>query len=225
LVRRARRINRELARLYPGARIELNFSSPLELLAAAILSARTTDRRVNEVTRELFARYRSAADYAAADPAELRELLRPIGFFGAKANILISIGQALCGRFGGQVPDTMEELVSLPGVGRKTASVVLGDAFGKPSLTVDTHVARLARRFGWTVQTAPDKIEQDVCSLVPRREWTAASHRLIWHGRRVCHARRPACGACGIARLCPSFGAGPTDEQTARKLVRPGPFS
>jgi endonuclease III len=225
LVRRARRINRELARLYPDARIELNFTSPLELLVAAILSAQTTDRRVNEVTRVLFVRYRTAADYAAADRAEIERLIRPTGFFRAKANQLITLGQALCDRFGGKVPDTLEELVTLPGVGRKTANLVLGDAFGKPSLTVDTHFARLARRFGWTTQTDPEKIEQDVGALLPHQEWTAASHRLIWHGRRVCHARAPACGACGIARLCPSFGAGPTDAETARKLVKPGPFS
>ena len=175
LVRRARRINRELARLYPDAHIELNFTSPLELLVAAILSARTTDRKVNEVTPVLFARYRTAA--------------------------------------------------TLPGVGRKTANVVLGDAFGKPSITVDTHFARLARRFGWTAQTDPEKIEQDVGALLPRREWTAASHLVIWNGRRVGHARRPACGSCGVAPLCPSFGAGPTAEVTARKLVKTGPFS
>jgi endonuclease-3 len=225
LVRRARRINRELARLYPDAHIELNFTSPLELLVAAILSARATDRKVNEVTPVLFARYRTAADYAAADQAELEKVIEPTGFYHAKANTVIRLGQALCDRFGGSVPDTLEELVTLPGVGRKTANVVLGDAFGKPSITVDTHFARLARRFGWTAQTDPEKIEQDVAALLSRREWTAASHRVIWHGRRVCHARRPACGACGVAPLCPSFGAGPTDEVTARKLVRTGPFS
>jgi len=225
LVRRARRINRELARLYPDAHIELNFTSPLELLVAAILSAHTTDRQVNEVTRVLFARYRSAADYAAADRAELESVIRPTGYFRAKADTLIRLGQALCGRFGGKVPDTLGELLSLPGVGSKTANMVLGDAFGKPSLTVDTHFARLARRFGWTAHTVPEKIEQDVGALLPHQEWTAASHRLIWHGRRVCHARAPACGACGIARLCPSFGEGPTDPETARKLVKRGPFS
>ena len=224
LVRRARRINRELARLYPDAHIELNFTTPLELLVAAILSAQTTDRQVNEVTRVLFARYRRAADYAAADRAELEGVIRPTGYFRAKANTLIRLGQALCDRFGGEVPDTLDELLTLPGVGRKTANMVLGDAFGKPSLTVDTHFARLARRLGWTAHTDPDKIEQDVGALLPRQEWTAASHRLIWHGRRVCHARVPACGACGIARLCPSFGVGPTDPETARKLVKPGPF-
>jgi endonuclease III len=225
LVRRARRINRELARLYPDARIELNFTSPIELLVAAILSARTTDRQVNEVTRVLFARYHTAADYATADRAEVEQVIRPTGYYRDKAKTLIALGQALCDRFGGNVPDTLEELMTLPGVGRKTANIVLGDAFGKPSLAVDTHVARLARRFGWTAHNDPDKIEQDVGALLPRREWTAASHRLIWHGRRVCHARRPACGACGVARLCPSFGEGPTDEQTARKLVKTGQFS
>jgi len=218
-------MNRELARLYPDARNELRFSSPLELLMAAILAAQATDRRVNEVTRELFTRYRTAAGYAAADRAELEAMIRPTGYFRAKANTLITLGQALDGQFGGEVPGTLEELVTLPGVGRKTASMVLGDAFGKPGLTVDTHVARLARRFGWTARTDAAKIEHDVAALLPRQEWTAASHRLIWHGRRVCHARTPACGACGIARLCPSFGEGPTDEKTARKLVKPGPFS
>jgi endonuclease III len=225
LVRRARRINRELARLYPDARIELDFASPLELLVAAILAAQSTDRSTNEVTRVLFARYRTAADYAAADRAELEAVIHPTGYFRAKANALIGLGQALCDRFGGEVPGTMEELVTLPGVGRKTANMVLGDAFGRPGLTVDTHVTRLARRFGWTDNTDAAKIERDVAALLPRQEWTAASHRLTWHGRRVCHARTPACGACGIARLCPSFGLGPTDEKTALKLVKPGPFS
>ena len=225
LARRARRVNRELARLYPDARNELRFASPLELLVAAILAAQATDRRVNEVTRDLFARYPTAAAYAAADQEELEAVIRPTGYYRAKANTLINLGQALCDHFGGEVPGTMDELVTLPGVGRKTASMVLGDAFGQPGLTVDTHVARLARRLGWSAQTDAGKIERDLAALLPRQEWTAASHRLIWHGRRVCHARTPACGACGIARLCPSFGEGPTDEETARKLVKPGPFS
>jgi endonuclease-3 len=225
LVRRARRINRELARLYPDARLELNFTSPLELLVATILSARATDRQVNAVTRVLFARYCTAADYAAADRAELEQVIQPTGYHAAKAKTLIALGQALRDRFGGEVPDTLEELVTLPGVGRKTANVVLGNAFGKPSLAVDTHVARLARRLGWSAHKDPDKIEQDICALFPPREWTAASQRLIWHGRRVCHARRPACGACEVARLCPSFGEGPTDKQAATKLVKTGPFS
>ncbi|MDR0342568.1 MAG: endonuclease III [Nocardiopsaceae bacterium] len=225
LVRRARRVNRELAVLYPDAHTELNFAAPLELLVATILSAQTTDRGVNLVTPVLFARYRTAADYAAASRDELEKIIQSTGFFRAKTNSLIKLGQALCDRFGGEVPRRMADLDSLPGVGRKTANVVLGNAFGIPGLSVDTHFSRLSRRLGWTSQTDPDKIEQEVGSLFPRRDWTMLSHRLIWHGRRVCHARRPACGACAVARWCPSFGEGPTDEQTARKLVKVGPFS
>ncbi len=225
LVRRARRINRELALLYPDAHSELNFTSPLELLVATILSAQTTDKRVNLVTPVLFARYRSAADYAAADRAEMEKIIQSTGFFRAKTSSLIGLGQALCDRYAGEVPGKLADLVTLPGVGRKTANVVLGNAFGVPGITVDTHFSRLARRFGWTTQTDPVKIEQEVGALIPRAEWTILSHRLIWHGRRVCHARRPACGACGIARLCPSYGEGPTDEKTARALVKTGPFS
>ncbi len=225
LVRRARRINRELALLYPDAHSELNFTSPLELLVATILSAQTTDKRVNLVTPVLFARYRSAADYAAADRAEMEKIIQSTGFFRAKTNSLIGLGQALCDRYAGEVPGKLADLVTLPGVGRKTANVVLGNAFGVPGITVDTHFSRLARRLGWTKQTDPVKIEQEVGALIPRSEWTILSHRLIWHGRRVCHARRPACGACAIARLCPSYGEGPTDEKTARALVKTGPFS
>jgi len=225
LVRRARRINRELAVLYPDVRTELNFSSPLELLVATILSAQCTDKRVNMVTPTLFARYQSAADYAAADRAELEKIIQSTGFFRAKANSLIGLGQALCDRFGGEVPGRLPDLVTLPGVGRKTANVVLGNAFGVPGITVDTHFARLARRFRWTSSTDPVKIEAEVGALFPRSDWTDLSQRLIWHGRRVCHARRPACGACGLARLCPSFGEGPTDPQVAAKLVKAGPFS
>ena len=225
LVRRARRINRELAEMYPDVRTELNFTTPLELLVATILSAQTTDKLVNQVTPVLFSRYRTAADYASADRAELEKIIQATGFFRAKANSLIGLGQALCDRYGGEVPGKQKDLVTLPGVGRKTANVVLGDAFGVPGITVDTHFGRLARRFGWTAQEDPVKVEQEVGALFPRKEWTLLSHRLIWHGRRVCHSRRPACGACGIGRLCPSFGLGPTDEATARKLVKAGPFS
>jgi len=225
LVRRARRINRELAEMYPDVRTELNFTTPLELLVATILSAQTTDKLVNQVTPVLFSRYRTAADYASADRAELEKIIQATGFFRAKADSLIGLGQALCDRYGGEVPGKQKDLVTLPGVGRKTANVVLGDAFGVPGITVDTHFGRLARRFGWTTQEDPVKVEQEVGELFPRKEWTLLSHRLIWHGRRVCHSRRPACGACGIGRLCPSFGLGPTDEATARKLVKAGPFS
>jgi endonuclease III len=225
LVRRARRIFRELALLYPDAHCELNFGSPLELLVATILSAQTTDRSVNLVTPVLFARYRTAADYAAADRAELEEILMPTGFYRNKTSSLIGLGHALCERYGGEVPRRLSDLVTLPGVGRKTANVVLGNAFDVPGITVDTHFTRLSRRFHWTSQTDPVKIEQDVAALFPKRDWTYLSHCLIWHGRRICHARRPACGACPLARLCPSFGEGPTDPAIARKLVKAGPFS
>ena len=225
LVRRARRINRELILLYPVVHTELNFGSPLELLVATILSAQTTDKRVNLVTPTLFARYPTAADYAAADRDELEKIIQSTGFYHNKATSLIGLGQGLCERFGGEVPRRMKDLVTLPGVGRKTANVVLGNAFGIPGLTVDTHFGRLVRRFHWTTNTDPEKVEEDVAALFPRKEWTMLSHRLIWHGRRICHAQRPACGACGLARLCPSYGEGPIDPVVAAKLVRPGPFS
>jgi endonuclease III len=225
LVRRARRINRELKELYPEVHTELNFGSPLELLVATILSAQTTDIRVNLVTPALFARYPTAADYASADRAEMEKMIQSTGFFRAKTNSLIGLGQALCERFGGEVPAKLTDLVTLPGVGRKTANVVLGNAFGIPGITVDTHFGRLARRFGWTTSTDPVKVEEEVGSLFPRKEWTDLSQRMIWHGRRVCHSRKPACGACGLARWCPSYGEGPTDPVVAAKLVKPGPFS
>jgi endonuclease-3 len=225
LVRRARRISRELAELYPDAHTELNFSSPLELLVATILSAQTTDKRVNLVTPVLFARYKTAADYAAADREDMEKIIQSTGFYRAKTASLIALGQALCDRYGGEVPGKLNDMVTLPGVGRKTANVVLGNAFGVPGITVDTHFGRLARRFGWTTQTDPVKIESEVGALIPRSEWTMLSHRLIWHGRRVCHARRPACGACGVAHWCPSFGIGPVDPKEAQKLVKEGPFS
>jgi len=220
LVRRARRINRELAVAYPDAHCELDFATPLELLVATVLSAQTTDKRVNEVTPVVFAKYRTAADYAAADRAELEELIRSTGFFRAKTNSLINLGQALCDRYGGEVPAKLADLVTLPGVGRKTANVVLGNAFGVPGITVDTHFGRLSRRFGWTAEDDPVKVEHDVAALIPRKEWTILSHRLIWHGRRVCHSRRPACGACVLARWCPAYGEGPTDPKAAAKLVK-----
>lgn len=220
LVRRARRMARELAVLHPDAHCELDFSSPLELAVATVLSAQCTDKRVNLVTPALFARYRSAADYAAADRVELEELIRTTGFFRNKATSLMGLGAALVERFDGQVPGRLADLVTLPGIGRKTANVVLGDAFGVPGITVDTHLGRLARRFGWTAEQDPVKVEHAVGALVPRREWTVLSHRMIFHGRRVCHARTPACGACGLARWCPSYGLGPIDPQVAQALVK-----
>ncbi len=225
LVRRARRINRELAELYPDAHCELNFTSPLELLVATILSAQCTDKRVNLVTPVLFARYRTAADYAGAEREDIEKIIVSTGFFRAKTASIIGLGQALCDRFGGQVPNRLADLVTLPGVGRKTANVVLGNAFGIPGITVDTHFGRLARRFGWTTSDDAEKVEHEVGSLFPKSEWTMLSHRLIWHGRRICHARRPACGACAVSALCPSFGEGPTDPVIAGRLVKPGPFS
>jgi endonuclease-3 len=223
LVRRARRIGKELAALYPDAHIELDFGTPLELVVATILSAQCTDKKVNEVTPALFARYRSAADYAAADRAEMERLIKPTGFFRNKTTSLIGLGQALCDRYGGEVPHRMKDLVTLPGVGRKTANVILGNAFDTPGITVDTHVGRLSRRFGWTVSEDPIKVEAEIGSLFPRKEWTLLSHRMIFHGRRRCHARRPACGACPIASLCPSYGEGPTDPVVAAALVRDVP--
>ena len=211
--------------LYPDVHTELNFTTPLELLVATILSAQTTDKRVNLVTPTLFARYPTAADYAAADRDEMEKIIQSTGFYRAKTNSLMGLGQALCERFGGEVPGKLKDLVTLPGVGRKTANVVLGNAFGIPGITVDTHFGRLARRFGWTTDTDPVKVEAEVAALIQRRGWTDLSQRMIWHGRRVCHARRPACGACGLALLCPSFGEGPTDPEIAAKLVKSGPFS
>ncbi len=220
LTRRARKINRELGQLYPDAHTELNFTNPLELSVATILSAQCTDKRVNEVTPAVFAKFRTAADYAAADRAELEEMIRPTGFFRNKTNTLIKLGQQLVERFDGEVPHTLDELVTLPGFGRKTANVVLGNAFGIPGITVDTHFGRLARRWRWTESTDPVKVEHEVGALFPKKDWTILSHRVIWHGRRVCHARKPACGACAIARLCPSYGEGPTDPVVAAKLVK-----
>jgi endonuclease III len=220
LTRRARRINRELADVYPDARCELDFRTPLQLSVATILSAQTTDKRVNEVTPALFERYRTAADYAAADRAELEEMIHSTGFFRNKASSLIKLGQTLMERFDGEVPNTLNELVTLPGFGRKTANVVLGNAFGVPGITVDTHFGRLTRRWAWTAETDPVKVEHAVGKLIPKQDWTILSHRVIWHGRRICHSRKPACGACPIARLCPSYGEGPTDPAVAAKLVR-----
>ncbi len=219
LVRRARRMDRVLAETYPDARCELDFTTPLELLVATILSAQCTDRRVNLVTPTVFARYPDAAAYAAADRDELEGLIRSTGFFRAKATSIMGLGQALCDRFDGAVPGRLADLVTLPGVGRKTANVVLGNAFDVPGITVDTHFGRLVRRFGWTEQTDPDKVEAEIGALFPRRDWTMLSHHVIWHGRRRCHAKKPACGACPLARLCPSFGLGPTDPVEAAGLV------
>jgi len=218
--RRARKMFRALQEQFPHAHCELDFRTPLELLVATILSAQTTDVGVNKVTPTLFARYPDAAAYAAADREELEQLLRPTGFYRAKATSVMTLGQALVERFGGQVPPRLKDLVTLPGVGRKTAFVVLGDAFGQPGLTVDTHFGRVVRRMGWTDLEDPVKVEAAIGAMFARKDWTQLSHVLIFQGRRICHAKRPACGVCPVARWCPSYGTGETDPDKARKLLK-----
>ncbi|WP_392964711.1 endonuclease III [Streptomyces sp. LN245] len=220
LVRRARRINRELAEVYPYAHPELDFENPFQLVVATVLSAQTTDLRVNQTTPALFAKYPTPEDLAEANPEEVEEILRPTGFFRAKTKSVIGLSRALRDDFGGEVPGRLEDLVKLPGVGRKTAFVVLGNAFGRPGITVDTHFQRLVRRWQWTAETDPDKIETAVGGLFPKNEWTMLSHHVIFHGRRICHARKPACGACPIAPLCPAYGEGETDPEKAKKLLK-----
>ena len=220
LVRRARKIDRVLAETYPDARCELDFANPFELLVVTVLSAQTTDKRVNAVRPTLFAAYPDAPTMAAAERERLEQIIGPLGFFRAKSDALLRLSQALVERYDGQVPPRLEDLVTLPGVGRKTANVVLGNAFGVPGITVDTHFGRLVRRFGWTGETDPVKVEHAIAALFPRSDWTMLSHHLIWHGRRRCHARNPACGACPVARWCPAYGEGPVEPEVAAKLVR-----
>jgi endonuclease III len=220
LVRRARRINRVLAETYPDARIELDFDDPFQLLVVTVLSAQTTDRRVNAVRPTLFAAYPDPTAMAAAPREHLEQILGPLGFFRAKTDAVLKLSAALLERYDGQVPPRLDDLVTLPGVGRKTANVVLGNAFGIPGITVDTHFGRLARRFGWTEETDPVKVEHAVGALFPKRDWVMLCHHLIWHGRRVCHAKKPACGACPVARWCPSYGEGPVDPVAAAALVK-----
>ena len=217
--RRARRMYRALHDRYPYAHCELDFTNPLELLVATILSAQTTDQRVNLVTPHVFAKYPDAAAYAGADRTELETMIQSTGFFRNKSDALIKLGGALVENFGGEVPGRLVDLVTLPGVGRKTANVVLGNAFGVPGITVDTHFGRLVRRFGWTEETDAVKVEHEIGGIFPRRDWTMLSHVLIFHGRRTCHAKKPACGACPVAAWCPSYGIGPTDRAAAEKLL------
>ncbi|MFI5692009.1 endonuclease III [Kribbella sp. NPDC051586] len=220
LVRRARKMHKVLTDTYPDAHCELDFTTPLELLVATILSAQTTDVTVNKVTPTLFAKYPTASAYAEADRDEMEAILKPTGFFRAKTNSVMKLGQALVDEYDGVVPGKLAELVKLPGTGRKTANVVLGNAFGVPGITVDTHFGRLVRRFGWTTEDDPVKVEHIIGELFPKKDWTMLSHRLIFHGRRRCHAKKPACGACPIAQWCPSYGAGPTNPEVAAKLVK-----
>ena len=202
---RVAKLVEELPKIYPDAHCELNFRNPLELLVATILSAQCTDKRVNRVTPALFAKYSEARDYAKASPATLERMIRSTGFFRSKTKSIRAAAAAMVAENGGRVPETIEKLTSLPGVGRKTANVVLGNAFGKAEgIVVDTHVARLTHRLRLTRQTDPEKIEQDLVKFVPKRHWTDWSHWLIWHGRRRCFARRPDCHHCEIFGLCPS---------------------
>ncbi len=219
LKRRVRKMARELAEIHPDAHCELDHETPLQLAVATILSAQCTDAKVNEVTPKLFVKYQTAADYAAADRAEMEEMIRPTGFFRNKTNSLINLGAALVER-GGDLPRTLDELVTLPGMGRKTANVILGNAFDVPGITVDTHFSRLVQRWEWTTETDPVKIEFAIGALVEKKDWTMLSHRVIFHGRRVCHAKKPACGACPLASQCPSYGIGPTDREQAIKLLK-----
>jgi endonuclease-3 len=202
----ARRVFRALTKLYPDARCALDHRTPLELLIATILSAQCTDARVNMVTPALFARFRTAKSYATADVRELEEYIQSTGFYRAKAKNIQACCRLLVERHGGRVPGTLEELVSLPGVGRKTANVVLGDAFGVPGVTVDTHVGRLSSRLGLTTHTDPVKVEHDIMRLLPPKDWVMFNHRMITHGRQVCHARKPDCENCALAKLCPKIG-------------------
>ena len=204
----ARSIYRILTKEYPDARCELDFNSPLELLIATVLSAQCTDVRVNAVTPVLFKRFPTLETLAAAKLSEVEEIIYSTGFFRSKAKNIKELANKILNDFGGEVPNDLAQLVTLPGVGRKTANVVLGNAFGIPGLTVDTHFGRLSRRFGWSTATDPVKVENDVAKLIPEKEWTLLSHKLIWHGRRICHSRKPECGICPLAKLCPSAGIG-----------------
>jgi endonuclease-3 len=206
LVRRARAINRHLAAVYPDARCELDYDGPFQLLVATVLSAQCTDVRVNQVTPSLFARFPDPDAMASASRDELEELIRSTGFFRSKSTSLLALSRDIVERFDGEVPGRLKDLVTLRGVGRKTANVVLGNAFNVPGITVDTHMGRLSRRLGLTVNDDPVAVETDLALLIERREWTLWSHRIIFHGRRRCTARKPDCGGCEIARLCPSAG-------------------
>lgn len=217
---RAEQIRAILAETYPEARCELDFRNPFELLIATVLSAQSTDKGVNMVTPLLFARYPDAAALAGADQQTVEEIIRPTGFYHNKATAIIGIGRALVERFDGKVPSSLEDLTTLPGVGRKTANVVRGHAFGLPAITTDTHFLRLSRRLGLSTASKPEMVEQQVGALLDPGDWTQFSDCMIFHGRRRCHARRPACGACPLAQLCPSYGEGPTDPEVAAKLVK-----
>lgn len=205
----ARRVVRGLKKAYPDAECALHYANPLQLLIATILSAQCTDQRVNIVTEKLFARFETADDFAAARQATIEKYIKTAGFFRNKAKNIKACCQALVDEHDGEVPQDLESLVALPGVGRKTANVVLGTAFGIPSgVVVDTHVKRLSNRLGLSTEANPEKIEQDLMALLPKKEWIDFSHRMIWHGRRVCNARKPKCGECSLEKFCPQVGVG-----------------
>ena len=217
---RAKAVYRVLTKNYPNVRCELNYANPFQLLVATVLSAQCTDKRVNQTTPALFKKYNTIKKMAEADQKDIERLVKSTGFFRAKAKNIKGLSQKLMIEFNGEVPDKLEDLITLPGVGRKTANVVLGHAFGIPGITVDTHFGRLSRRFGWTKLTDPVKVEFEVANLIPEKEWTNLSQRMIWHGRRVCHSRKPACGACPVAKICPSVGIGEMDKEKAKLLVK-----
>jgi endonuclease-3 len=218
--KQARAIYRILTKTYPEIHCELDFKNPLQLTVAVVLSAQCTDKRVNQITPALFKKYKTAKDYAKAPLPEIEELIYTLGFHHTKARHLQGLGRKIVEDFGGEVPGTLEELIALPGVGRKTANVVLGHAFGIPGITVDTHFGRLSRRFQWSESMDPVKVEHEVGELIPQKEWTNLSQRMIWHGRRICHSRKPACGACPLAKVCPSFGIGEMDPKKAALLLK-----
>lgn len=209
-----------LTKTYPHATCELDFKNPLQLVVASVLSAQCTDKRVNQITPALFKKYKNARDFGNANIHELEDQIRSIGLFRAKARNIKGLGMMIDAEYNGKVPGELKELIKLPGVGRKTANVVLGHAFNVPGITVDTHFGRLSRRFGWTKFEDPVKVEHEVGALFPSKNWVNLSQRVVWHGRRICHSRKPACGACPIASQCPSFGLGETDSEKARKLVK-----
>jgi endonuclease-3 len=217
---RAKAIYRILSKNYPNVQCELDYKNPYQLLVATVLSAQCTDKRVNQTTPALFKKYNSIKKMAAADLKDLQKLVKSTGFYRAKARNIKMLSQKILTDFNGKVPSDIEDLVTLPGVGRKTANVVLGHGFNIPGITVDTHFGRLSRRFGWSDKKDPVKVEFEVGKLIPEKEWTNLSQRLIWHGRRVCHSRKPACGACALAKLCPAYGIGEVDKVKARKLVK-----
>ncbi len=219
-MRQPQAIYKSLVKSYPDADCELDFESPFQLLVATVLSAQCTDKRINAVTPKLFKKFGTPKKLASADIHQVEEIIRSLGLYRMKAQNIKALSQKLIHDFGGEVPSNIQDLITLPGVGRKTANVVLGHAFGIPGITVDTHFGRLSRRFGWSTSEDPTVVERDVAALIPEKEWTNLSQILIWHGRRVCHSRKPACGACPIARLCPSVGIGEMDKVKALALVK-----